>query len=330
MRYFVTGASGFIGRHVARLLLEQGHEVVALVRSAEAAQDLTRLGARTHEGDLTLKESMRGGMRGADGVFHLAAWYRVGVRDRATADSINVNGTYNVLELMKELEIPKGVYTSSLAVFGDTQGRAVDERYRHEGPWLTDYDRTKWAAHFKVAEPMARAGLPLVIVLPGVVYGPGDTSLVRRMFVRYLRRQLPMIPRGATYCWGHVEDTARAHLAAMEKGTLGEAYIIAGPSYSLRQVFAMAEAITGIPAPRIDAPPWLVGGLATVMGVVEKFRTVSETYAPETLRATAGVTYLGNSKKALRAFGFTTRPLEEGLRETLHHEMRLLGMSPRG
>ncbi|MET0849899.1 MAG: NAD-dependent epimerase/dehydratase family protein [Candidatus Rokuibacteriota bacterium] len=330
MKYFVTGASGFIGRHVARLLLEQGHEVVALVRSAAAAQDLTRLGARAHEGDLTLKESMRGGMRGADGVFHLAAWYRVGARDRSSADSVNVNGTYNVLELMKELEIPRGVYTSSLAVFGDTRGRAVDERYRHEGPWLTDYDRTKWAAHYKVAEPMARAGLPLVIVQPGVVYGPGDTSLVRRMFVRYLRRQLPMIPRGAVYCWGHVEDTARAHVAAMEKGTLGEAYIIAGPSQSLRQVFVLAEAITGIPAPRVDAPPWLVGGLATVMGVVERFRAVPETYAPETLRATAGVTYLGNSKKASRAFGFTTRPLEEGLRETLHHEMRLLGMSPRG
>ena len=139
-----------------------------------------------------------------------------------------------------------------------------------------------------------------------------------------------MIPRGAVYCWGHVEDTARAHVAAMEKGTLGEAYIIAGPSHSLRQVFVLAEAITGIPAPRVDAPPWLVGGLATVMGVVERFRAVSETYAPETLRATAGVTYLGNSKKASRAFGFTTRPLEEGLRETLHHEMRLLGMSPRG
>jgi len=235
-----------------------------------------------------------------------------------------------VLELIKELEIPRGVYTSTLAVFGDTHGRAVDERYRHEGPWLSEYDRTKWRAHYKVAEPMMRAGLPLMIVQPGVVYGPGDTSPVRSVLVQYLRGKLPMVPRGTAYCWGHVDDTARAHLAAMEKGTPGEAYIIAGPAHTLRQAFAMAAAITGIPAPRAQAPPWMLRSLAGVMAVVERFRAVPETYAAESLRVTAGVTYLGSSKKASRALGFAARPLEDGLRETLLHEMRLLGMTPRG
>jgi nucleoside-diphosphate-sugar epimerase len=330
VKYFVTGATGFVGSHVARLLVERGHEVVALVRHPADARTLADLGVRLHEGDLTLKESMRKGMEGADGVFHLAAWYKIGLRNTSAAALINVGGTINVLELMKELEIPKGVYTSTLAVFGDTHGRAVDEQYRYDGPWLSEYDRTKSIAHYKIAEPMMQAGLPLVIVQPGVVYGPGDTSQVRATFVQYLRRKLPMIPRGAAYCWGHVEDTAQAHLSAMERGISGQAYIVAGPAATLRHVFTLAESITGIPAPKRDAPPWMLRAMAGVMGVVERGRAVPPGYSPEALRVTAGITYLGSSKKASRALGFVARPLEDGLRETLHHEMRLLGMAPRG
>jgi len=330
VKYFVTGATGFIGGRVARLLAAGGHEVVALVRQASAGQDLVRAGVQVIEGDLTLKESMRAPMRGADGVFHIGAWYRIGGGDTARAESVNVGGTHNVFELMKELEIPKGVYTSSLVVFGDTRGRAVDERYRHDGPWLTEYERTKWKAHFHVAEPAMRAGLPLVTLLPGVAYGPGDRSAVRSTLVRYLRGRLPMVPAGTSYCWSHVDDVARAHLAAMDKGTPGEPYIIAGPAHTLRQVLLTAQAITGIPAPRLDAAPWVVRSLSGLMRVVERIRPVPEAYSADALRLAAGVTYLGNSKKAQRAFGFSARPLDEGLRETLHHEMRLLGMAPRG
>jgi nucleoside-diphosphate-sugar epimerase len=330
MKYFVTGATGFIGTRVVRLLVEQGHEVTALVRRPAAARAVEALGARPHEGDVTFKEGMRDGMRGADGVFHVAGWYRIGARDSGPAEHVNVGGTQNVLELMKELEIPKGVYTSTLAVFGDTAGRAVDERFRHEGPWLSVYDRTKWRAHYKVAEPMARAGLPLVIVQPGVVYGPGDTSAVHALLVRYLRGKLPAVPRGATYCWSHVDDTARAHVLAMEKGTPGESYIIAGPAHTIGQVLQTAAAITGIPAPRFQAPPAMLRALAGVMNMVERVRPVPEYYTAEALRVSAGVTYLGSGKKATRAFGFSARPIEEGLRDTLRFEMERLGMTPRG
>ncbi|HEY7545102.1 MAG TPA: SDR family NAD(P)-dependent oxidoreductase, partial [Blastocatellia bacterium] len=146
MRYFVTGATGFIGGSLARQLIEAGHDVVALARDASKAAELQRQGVVVCEGDITDKESMREGMKGAGGVFHLAAWYKIGARDKKAAEEINVRGTRNVLELMRELSVPKGVYTSTLAVFSDTEGRLPDETYRHDGPWLSEYDRTKWMA----------------------------------------------------------------------------------------------------------------------------------------------------------------------------------------
>jgi nucleoside-diphosphate-sugar epimerase len=147
MRYFVTGATGFIGGRVARRLVEAGHQVVALVRTPAKANELRDGGVELVAGDITDRESMRHPMTGVDGVFHIAAWYKVGARDKHAAQRINVEGTRNVLELMRDLKIPKGVYTSTLAVFGDTHGQIVDENYRYDGPHLSEYDRTKWAAH---------------------------------------------------------------------------------------------------------------------------------------------------------------------------------------
>src|SRR6185503_15123893 len=119
-------------------------------------------------------------------------------------------------------------------------------------------------------EPMMRAGLPLVIVQPGIVYGPGDTSSLRRSLVQYLQRRLPMLPKGTAYSWGHVEDTARGHIQAMERGAPGESYIIAGPAHTLREAFEIAERVTGIPAPRLQAPPGLLRGVSAVMGRIER------------------------------------------------------------
>src|SRR5258707_4875950 len=100
-------------------------------------------------------------------------------------------------------------------------------------PCLREYDRTKWRAHYEVARPRMQAGLPLVIVQPGLVYGPGDTSIIHDAWVTYLRGKLPMTPSGTTYCWGYVDDTAHGHILAMERGNVGESYIIAGPKYSV-------------------------------------------------------------------------------------------------
>jgi nucleoside-diphosphate-sugar epimerase len=326
MRYFVTGATGFVGGQVARQLLAAGHSVVATVRTPAKAQNLAALGVEVRQGDVTEKESMREAMRGADGVFHIAGWYKLGVRDKSDGERINVQGSRNVLELMRELEIPRGVYTSTLAVFSDTHGRMVDETYRYDGPHLSEYDRTKWVAHYEVAEPMMRQGLPLVIVQPGLIYGPGDTSNVRTTLIAYLKRKLPMVPLGTAYCWGHVEDTARGHIQAMERGQSGEAYIIAGERCDLVSALKLAERITSVSGPRVTIAPGMMKATAGLMSVVERIIPVPNDYTAEYLRENAGTTYLGDSSKAKRELGFAVRPLEVGLAETLYHEMRLLGM----
>ncbi len=329
MKYFLTGATGFIGGNLARQLVQAGHEVRTLVRTPGKAQDLIDLGIQVHQGDITDKESMRAPMTNVDGVFHVAAWYKIGARDKSQAERINVQGTRNVLELMKELGVARGVYTSTIAVFSDTHGQAVDETYRFDGKPLTEYDRVKWLAHYEVAEPMIKQGLPLVIVLPGLVYGPGDTSLVRKTLIQYLRGRLPMLPQKTALCWAPVEDTARGHILAMEKGKPGESYILAGPVHTLIEALDMAERITGIPAPHLHTPPGLMKLMSALSGVVEPILPLPEVYTAEALRSFAGVTYLGSNAKAKRELGYTVRPLEEGLRETLLHEMKLLGLEPK-
>lgn len=326
MKYFITGATGFIGGRVAQQLVAAGHQVTALVRSKSKAVELAKLGVALAEGDILDKDSMRSPMTGVDGVYHIAAWYKIGAKDKSAAERINVAGTRNVLELMKALKIPKGVYTSTLAVFSDTGGRVVDESYYFGGGHLSEYDRTKWCAHYEVALPMMKAGLPLVIVQPGVNYGPGDTSTIGDALRQYLQGKLPLVPDKTAYCWAYVDDTARGHIQAMEKGTAGESYIIAGPAHTLAGALQLAEKITGIKAPKLRASPAMLRAMSGFMSVIEKIIPVPSQYASETLRVSAGATYLGSSSKAEQELEFHARPLLQGLQETLICEMKTLGL----
>jgi nucleoside-diphosphate-sugar epimerase len=324
--YLVTGATGFVGGHLARRLRRDGHPVRALVRDPVKAAPLLALGVELFGGDITERETLRAPMTGVQGVFHCAAWYQLGARDSTPARRTNVDGTRNVLETMRELGVPKGVYTSTLAVFGDTHGRLVDESYRHDGPHLSVYDATKWAAHYEVVLPMMREGLPLVIVQPGVIYGPDDPTIMGRTLERFLKRQLPMVPDKTAYCFSHIDDIVEGHVLAMERGRPGESYIIAGPPHTLVEMMAMVEKISGVPAPRMRAHPGLMRALAKVMEVAGTVVKLPETYHPETLRSMGGATYLGDNAKAKRELGYAPRSLEDGMKEVVPHEMRRLRM----
>jgi nucleoside-diphosphate-sugar epimerase len=168
-----------------------------------------------------------------------------------------------------------------------------------------------------------------VIVQSGGVYGPGDTSLIRDMLASYLLRRLPIVPQRTAYCWGHVDDIAKAHLQAMDVGVPGQTYIIGGPVHTVTEVLALAERITGIPAPRIQVPPEVMVAMAFGMAPLGALLPLPPLYTYEGLRSIAGVTYLGSDRKARRELGFDPRPLDDGLRDTLRALMRELGMRPR-
>lgn len=328
MKYFVTGATGSIGSYLVRDLVDDGHDVRALTRDRANANHLPPE-AEIVEGDITSKESIRQPMDGVDGVFHLASWFYVGPgRDHVeTAERINIEGTRNVFDLIAELDIPKAVYTSTIGIYGDTGGELIDESYHSSDPLPGVYFRTKWEAHFQVAKPRMDDGLPLVVVLPGIVFGQYDKEYgsARAAMRDYLRGDLPFIPRGFIAPWEHGEDTARAHVRAMEAGTPGEEYIISPDPVSMVELFEHAEEITGISAPRAVSPV-LFGALARVMDVVERVSTPPEGMEAENLRFLAGNKVPVDNTKAKRELGIEHRPLAEGLRDYLEWEMDQLGI----
>ena len=265
---------------------------------------------------------MREAMTGVDGVYHVAGWYKVGTKDKSGGEKVNIEGTRNVLELMQELKIPKGVYTSTCAVNSDTKGVLVDETYHFTGKHISEYDRTKAAAH-DIANEFIAKGLPLVIVMPGLIYGPGDTSSLRTSILDFLNGKLPMLPTQTTLCWAHVEDIAHGHILAMEKGKAGETYIIAGEPYKLADAFKLASQITGKRAP-MTVPYQIMKVLSVLVRPLDSL--LPESYTSEGLRVIAGVTYIGDNSKAKRELGYDPRPMREGWEATLRHEMKLPGI----
>lgn len=199
--------------------------------------------------------------------------------------------------------------------------------FHFNGRRLSVYDQTKADAHQVTAAFIAQ-GLPLVIVQPGLIYGPGDAGPSHDAFVQFLQRKLPMLPQKTAYSWGHVTDVVDAHIAALEKGKAGENYFICGPTHTLLEAMKLVEQISGVPAPKLVAPPVLLKMMAAIMGVVESLVSLPPTYTAEYLRVSAGVTYIGKNSKARCELGFNPRPLAQGLGETVALEMQSLGMKP--
>ncbi|MEF8826853.1 MAG: NAD-dependent epimerase/dehydratase family protein [Halapricum sp.] len=329
MEYFVTGGTGFIGTHLVEDLVDQGHDVVALTRDESNAEHLPE-SVTVVEGDITNKGSMRDAMEGVDRVFHLAAWFQVGPGpwNETKAERINVEGARNVFELMDELDVAKGVYVSTVGVYGNTDGNRVDESYRSPNSFPSVYQRTKWRAHYGVAEPMIDDGLPLVIATLGAIYGPGDKAYggtPRTAFQGHLEQELPMIPSDFALPWDYVEDTAANLNRAMNEGTSGEEYIIANESRSVPDVLGIVEDLTGIPAPRA-VPGTLFAVLSRVVSVAELVTRPPEGFESELLAFFSSGEVLADNSKAERELGIEHRSLEDGLREYLDWELEQLGM----
>ncbi len=315
MKAFVTGGSGFIGQHVVQKLVARGDTVHALARSEGSAAKLHQLGATVFMGDITDTASLRPAMAGCDVVFHIAAWYKLGAPDWIKAEAINVGGTRRVLRLAHELGIPKIVYTSTVAVFGDTHGQMVDETFYQDGPFLTEYDRTKWLAHYQVAVPLIEKGAPIVIVMPGGVYGPGDQSTLAQM-MRMFYRGMPVLP-GAdlTVTYAHVDDVAEGHLLAADQGKVGQSYVLAGPAIPLNEMVDFWAHLIGRKSPSFRFAGRPLRKFAPLVGAVGKLLPLPSLFSEEAV-ASLGATYMARSDKAHEELGWTTRPLQTGMLET--------------
>jgi dihydroflavonol-4-reductase len=243
MKVFLTGGTGFIGRHLTRALLTKGWDVTALVRRPDSvgAAELTQMGARCIPGDITICESLRAGMAGAEVVIHNAGHYEFGVdaAGRQRMQAANVEGIRNVLEVALELSVPRSLYVSTVTALGDSGPESRDETFERNAPFQTFYERTKAEAHAIACEYRQR-GLPLVIACPNAVVGPNDHSVIGYFLRMYINRLLPPLSTcpGALKGLVEVHDVAAGLALAAEKGRPGETYFLSGEPQSQADMLA--------------------------------------------------------------------------------------------
>src|ERR1700761_3111154 len=315
MKVFVTGGTGFIGGAVVRQLRARGDGVVALVRNPAKGAALEELGCTLVAGDLKDERAIRAGMEGCDAVIHGAAIYEVGIpaSERQEMQEANVGGTERVLGAALEAGIPKVVYVSTVGIFGNTHGRVVDETYENPADNFTsEYEKTKWEAH-QVAKRLIGEGLPCVIVQPGGVYGPGDTSSIGVLLDQFLSGKMPLIPfPDLGMCLTHVEDIAGGIILGLDKGRLGEAYVISGTATTVREAIGVVASETGKKAPKHALPTGLMKMLTPIGPLVGKVMGQPPNLR-ELIASADGVTFWASHEKATRELGYRPRGLQEGL-----------------
>src|SRR5436190_10583345 len=315
MKAFVTGATGFVGSHVARVLAEKGAELRLLVRSNSNLKNIEGLNAERVVGDLRDPESLEKSISGCDAVFHVAADYRLWVRDPEQMYQANVEGTRGLLKAAKKSGVRRVVYTSSVATMGFTSnGHLADE----DSPVSLDnmigpYKRSKFMAE-QVAMEAGRNGMDVVTVNPTTPVGDSDIkpTPTGRIVVDFLKKKFPAyVDTGLNLV--DVRECARGHLAALEKGRSGERYILGGENLTLKQILDKLAAITGLPSPKVRVP--YVVALAT--GVVDE--VVTGHILGREPRATIDAVRMGRKKmfvssgKAERELGWRVVEVDDAL-----------------
>jgi dihydroflavonol-4-reductase len=320
VKAFVTGGTGFIGKHVVRKLRERGDDVVALVRTPSKAADLRDLGVEIVEGDLSNEDAIRRGVQGCDAVFHVGATYRVGVpaSDHEAMYDTNVRGTERVLDAATEAGVGRIVYVSTGNVYGNTRGQVVDEGYTRPQPpdFLSYYDETKYKAH-QLALDRTANGAPVIIVQPGGVYGPDDPSELGNMIdqARTGKLKLRLFPE-AGFNFVHVEDVADGIVRAYDKGRIGEAYNLGGDRATMGDLVDKTSELSGRKPPRLTMPAAMMKLAVPAGPVVGKLMGFPPNLG-ELIKTSEGVTFWMTDNKARDELGFQTRDLDTGLRQTL-------------
>jgi nucleoside-diphosphate-sugar epimerase len=326
VKVFVTGGTGFIGGEVVRQLRARGDDVACLVRNPDKAEKVSALGCELVSGDLGDAEAIGKGMEGCDAVIHAAAMYEVGIpaKQHPAMYEANVRGTERVLRAALEAGIAKVVYVSTVGVFGNTHRKVVDEAYEHPGKGFTSYyEETKLEAHRVAKRMIDEESLPGVIVQPGGVYGPGDTSQVADLLEQFLAGKLPLLPFPELgICLTHVEDIAAGILLALDKGKVGEVYVLSGPVTTMRDAIEVVAGLSGRKAPKHALPTSVMKTMAPIGPLVGKLMGQPPNLR-ELISSADGVTFWAKHDKAIAELGYSPRGLEEGMRETLAAEGKL-------
>jgi len=319
MLVFVTGATGFLGGHVARVLAEQGAQLRLLVRATSDLRNIADLNADRIQGDLRDPASFEKSLAGCDAVFHVAADYRLWVRDPEPMYRANVEGTRALLQAAQKHGVRRIVYTSSVATMGfSSNGSLADENSPVTlADMIGPYKRSKFMAE-QVAFEAARSGLDVVVVNPTTPVGERDVkpTPTGRIVLDFMKRKFPAyVDTGLNLV--DATDCARGHLMALDKGRAGERYILGGENLTLKQILDRLAAITGLPSPKVKLP--YVFALAT--GVVDE--TITGRLLGREPRATIDAVRMGRKKmfassgKAGRELGWKTVPVDSALKRSV-------------
>jgi dihydroflavonol-4-reductase len=308
----LTGATGFIGSHLARLLVQRGDEVRVLARKRSGREVLTKLELEQMEGDILDRRTVRRAMRGVERVFHVAGTTSL-VQSRERVFALNVEGTRIVLEEALRAGVRRAVYTSSVAAVGPARaGSTADESNVWDaGRYAIPYLDSKHEAENEAMRVLAR-GLPVVIVNPAHVLGAGDPGRSSTVLVRrFLRREIPAYVEGTLNIVG-VQDVARGHVLADEKGRVGERYILGNRNFTLDRLFADLGRLSGVEPPAVKLPLSAALALATAGRHLPGVSLPS----PTEIRASS-LNWAFRNTKARRELGWRPSPHEDALEETV-------------
>ncbi len=318
MKVFVTGATGFIGASLVRVLLGEGYTVKALVRPDSDQRNLAGLDIELCVGDLRDRASLDKGLEDCDTLYHAAADYRLWTIKPADMYEINVDGTRNVLEAALRRGLSRVVYTSSVGTLGNP-GNGVSGTESTPvtlADMVGHYKKSKFLAE-REAESFLPRGVPLVIVNPSTPVGALDIkpTPTGRIIVDFLNRRMPAyLDTGLNII--DVEDCARGHLLAARHGRIGEKYILGSENLTLREIFTMLAEITGLPAPKVRLP------YTPILIAAHVNEAISRVTGREPLIPLAGVQMARkfmffDSAKAVRDLGLTTGPVTDALRKAV-------------
>lgn len=318
MTTLVTGASGFVGSHVARQAVAAGHSVRILVRRSSRLEYLDDLAAERVEGDLRDEVSIRRAMKGVRQVFHVAADYRLWARNPEEIYDSNVGGTRRVLDAAAEEGVSRIVYTSTVATMAvappggphdvlpdESTPATVDQMIGH-------YKRSKFLAEAE-AKKAAAAGVPVVIVNPTTPVGPGDwkPTPTGKIIVDFLNGKMPAyVDTGLNLV--AVEDVAAGHLLAAERGRIGERYLLGARNMTLKQILETLAAITGRPAPRVRLPHAVALAAGYADTWVSRLMGRDPSIPVEGVKMSRHRMFVATGK-AERELGFAPGPVEDAL-----------------